>query len=106
MQPETTAKGFEHWLKNHINILSDWSKYANNDGIKVDKIVRYENLQEELILLQNQNKIPNITQDLNQINLYGDFRKNKDYRDMYNKVTKFLVEIYFDKEIDYLQYRF
>jgi hypothetical protein len=83
----------------------DYGKYSDLDGkILVDKIIKYEDLNDELNIVFNELGIP----FEGQLNIFakGGYRQIKSYREFYNEETKKIVEDAFNKEIKAFNYKF
>ena len=42
-----TRDGFGNFIKNHTHKFNDWVKYADSEEVKVDKLIKYEDLHNE-----------------------------------------------------------
>jgi hypothetical protein len=95
---------FDTYLSNRF-FPHDYRKYSDMDGkIIVDKIIKYEELNNELDIIFKKLKIP----FEGQLNIFAksSYRQNKAYREFYNKETMKIIEDVFKKEIEIFNYKF
>jgi hypothetical protein len=117
--PWDTMVSFYYWYKNARNAIiargnfedflncvdlkqyNDWHRYTFNDKIIVDKVLLYENLHEEFTDIP----VP-YNDELLKVFVKSGYREIKDYRELYNDVTKKKVEIAFSNMIEQFNYKF
>ena len=87
-----------HGLLN-LNKLMD----IKQENILCDYIIKYENLNEELLKVFNKLKIP----FNGKLEIFKKrFDRDRDYQKFYDKSSKKLIEDIFSKEIDMFKYNF
>ena len=84
------------------DICYNWPLYTENDEIKVDYIMKFENIKEEMEFISE--KIGKNIELLNENRFRP--KEEKDYRQFYNQKNKKKIEKVFKKEIDYFNYKF
>ncbi len=97
------GKSFEDWVKRGENIPYNFPLYTWKDEVIVDRVLKYENLNDELAALYSELDIPfsGLTEKAK-----GNYRKNKNYRELHSDFTKKRTEEIFKKELDYFKYEF
>lgn len=84
--------------------LSNWYIYAMDDGLAVDYVARYENLDEELDRICERLNLPG---KLELPHAKGQFRKDRrDYREVLDDQTRAVIDRICAKEIKLLGYEF
>lgn len=83
----------------------DWNLYTNNDKICVDKIIRFENINEEFRSICKYLEIP-YNNELENLKLKENIRPKDNYKNYYNEETKQIIKNVFSNEINYFQYTF
>ena len=94
---------FDEYLRK-CNFCYNYKYYCDtNNNIIVDKIIKYENVNDELrkVLL-------NFGIKFNELNIYekSGYRPNKHYRDFYDDYQKNIIENAFDFELKLHNYKF
>lgn len=84
----------------------DWNLYTNNDKICVDKIIRFENINEEFRSICKYLEIPYNNELEKNLKLKGNIRPKDNYKNYYNEETKQIIKNVFSNEINYFQYTF
>ncbi len=101
-KPKKVKNGFEHFIKNLDKLkVVDTRLYLDQQIIKVDKIIKYEDLHEQFLKLP----IPYNGELLTTFKKCG-VRKNKEYQSMYTEETKQIVADHSKFIIDYFEYKF
>ena len=95
-------KTFDEWIQNeNLQKINNWKKYTINNKVAVDKVLKYENLN---------NEIKNIpvpyNGELETVFVKKGYRPNKDYKIFYNDKTKKLIEDNFLETINMFGYRY
>ncbi len=87
-------------------IPSDWNKYSKENQIFVNQIYQFDQLDQLINDLNKRfnNKIPK--QELNNIKLKSGYREFNQYKKYFNNETKNAVNYFFQKEIQYFNYKF
>lgn len=103
---EGVRSEIEDFLLSGKRGLSNWGTYTIDDEIVVDRVVLYENLEEELNeigeLLGFPDKVP-----INKVNARTKRRKNhSNYRNLYTKRARQIIEKECAKEIEAFGYEF
>lgn len=100
-----TYKSFDQYLREG-NFCYNYSRYTDVDGnLLVDKVVKYEDLNEELTDIFNKLGVP-FDGSLG-VNAKASFRKDyRDYKELYNKEQRDIVKFAFSKEIELHGYTF
>lgn len=102
IKPRKTKSGFDNFVLNPKNRgLNDWRLYAEKTQIKVDALISYESLHEQIQKLP----VP-YNDELLTTFVKSDIRKNKDYKKMYTEETKEIIAQRFANVIDYFGYKF
>ena len=83
--------------------LNNWSIYSIGETVAVDRVLRYENLNDELAVLHKDLKIESSI-EMPTLRKYTDDRPH--YSTYYSKKTQDLVAHWYRKEIDALGYEF
>jgi hypothetical protein len=96
---------FNDYVKKQKNFPINYPLYMDNDNLIIDKVIKYENLLNELNGIFNLLKIP-FNMSLNN-NAKGNYRpKNLNYKIMYNNEIKNIIYNEFIKEIEFHNYAF
>ena len=86
-----------------IKLLSNWNNYTINDRIVADFVGRYENLNNDLEIIQEKLGLP---EKLELPNAKGNFRKNrKHYSTVLNDLARRRIEVVCAKEITTFKYQ-
>ena len=87
-------------------IPSDWNNYSNNNQISVDYIYQFDQLSNLIHDLNKRfnNIIPD--QELSKIKLKSGYRDFNQYQRYFTNETKNAVNYFFQKEIQYFNYKF
>lgn len=106
-KPTKTKNGFEDFVMNPKNkfFLNDWKLYTEKNKPVVDKIIRYENLEEDFAEVCSIIGFPYQGQ-LATTRLKGSYRNKKNYKNYYNEKTKDKVENLYHNTIKYFNYKF
>jgi len=97
------GRSFEDWVKRGENLPINYPLYTWKDEVIVNRVLRYENLNEELSKLYAELGIPfNGLQE----RAKGNYRNNQQYKDIHTDFTKRETERLFKKEIEYMRYSF
>lgn len=110
-EPKLNQVSFEYFVDNILGSWyaapQDWSLYANQDGLQVDKVIQYSDLANSLVSLFNdQFNLPLTLQMVEGTRKKSGYRK-KHYTEMYDSqrlIDK--VALLFDNEIRYFNYKF
>jgi len=107
VKPKYNIEEFKDYIKNRKNLWykNDWELYTEKNNPCVDKIIQYDNLNEEMNLLCQYLGI-DYNNELNYIKLKGNHRKNKNYREYYSSETKSIIESAYLDTINYFGYEF
>jgi hypothetical protein len=100
---ERPNRSFEDWVKRGTNVPYNYPLYTWKDEVIVDRILRYETLEEELGLLYQD--LGATFAGLNE-RAKGSYRQGQHYRDVHTDFTRQHTEELFKKEIDLLGYNF
>jgi len=103
---ELMNKGFNFWLEQYVDSSWDytWFKLSDDqstwlDGIKFDLIIKYENLNEELV------KVPNL--NLEQLsNRHRSKNSNFNYKELYNNKSVDIINTLYKRDIERFGYSF
>ena len=97
------GRSFEDWVKRGENIPYNYPLYTWKDEVIVDRVLRYENLNEELKEVYTELGLPfkSLTERAK-----GGYRKQVDYRSIHTDFTKKKTELIFNKELDLMNYTF
>lgn len=88
----------------HYTRMKNWQTYTIDGRIAVDRVLRYERLEEELSDLL---KTINLPDDLRLPSRRSEFRTDgRSYREFYSKTTRELVAKWYRKEIEAFGYAF
>lgn len=100
--------GFEAYVKHprmHC-FKNDWDLYSNNMSPVVDDIIQYSSLNNDFSYICKKLTIPYNDELLNSINLKGNYRLEKNYRNFYTEETKDIVGKYYANPIKFFDYKF
>lgn len=87
------------------NTLNNWSLYTIDNKPVCDYHIRYENLKEDILKVVSDLKLPNF--DIDKLPTYkNEFRKNKNYRELYDDELTERVRNFCSSEIEYFDYKF
>ena len=95
-------KNGKHYRGDHLNKQIDYF-YIDGEEVKYDKIIRFENLKNELPLLFKELNI-NVASENQKYNVGKKIFTH--YSKFYNSFRKGLIQNKFKKDIDYLKYKF
>lgn len=99
-----SPRTLENWIRRGKNLPYNYHFYMDkNDNVLVNKIIRFENLNEELQMVMDHLNVPF---DGLKVHALSGFRESKDYRGYYNNITRELVEELFEKELKMHDYKF
>ena len=100
---ERPGRSFEDWVRRGENIPVNYPLYTWKNKIIVDRVLRYENLDEELSTLYAELEIP-----FNGLNekAKGNYRAGGSYRDIHTRFTRKRTEELFKAELDLMGYKF
>jgi hypothetical protein len=101
-------KTFEEYLMiNHNTFPMDWTHYAQEDELKVDKVFKYEEIFSMYEYLNDRFNLDITEEQIYNTRLKSGIRKNIDYREMYtnNKMIE-RVAHKFEREIKLLGYTY
>ena len=83
--------------------MSNWNVYSGKDGVLVDRILRYENLDQELSSVGN---LLGIKIDISSIHAKSHTRTDKrNYREIIDKKSRLIIEERCAKEIKHFGYQ-
>ena len=83
--------------------MSNWNVYSGKDGVLVDRILRYENLDQELSSVGN---LLGIKIDISSIHAKSHTRTDKrNYREIIDKKSRLIIEERCTKEIKHFGYQ-
>jgi len=103
---QSKAKGsFEQYVNRH-NFPNDWLAYTLDNKIVVDRVLLYEDLDFQFKNLCENLKIPFENNSLDNFNKKTNYRKDKNYRNMYTEKTKKIVSDRYSEIINYFDYQF
>lgn len=94
---------YEFVLSDQLPAWSNWRIYADGDGILVDKLLRYDLLEEELGEVTDQLGLPELDLPRAKSHHRTDRRP---YQEWYNPTTRERVAEVFHREIDYFGWTF
>jgi hypothetical protein len=97
------GRSFEDWVNRGENIPLNYPLYTWKDKVILDRILRYENLEEELGSLYKEIGAP--FTGLKE-RAKGAYRQGQHYRDVYTQFTRQRTEEIFKKELDLMRYSF
>lgn len=93
--------GFKKFILNNVEEFNDWGKYAVDDKIVVDQIVKFEELHQTFLNLP----IP-YNNELQKTYVKKSLKRPLNYRDMYVGITQRKVEEAFANVIKTFNYEF
>jgi len=86
---------------------SNYEYYSVNGLPAMDYMIRYENLESDLADVSARVGLPeNVHETMKSISANSGYRRNLDYREMYDDQLKELVAIHFAREIRLMNYQF
>jgi hypothetical protein len=97
------GRSFDDWVRRGDNIPYNYPLYTWKDKVIVDRILRYENLEQELTSLYSELGVDFI--GLNE-RAKSDYRIARDYRTIHSEYTKRATEDLFRKELNLMDYTF
>lgn len=98
LQEET----FDSWVKSaKLSGLKNWDKYTIDNTIAVDRVLKYENLDNELSTIP----IP-YNGELKNVFVKSGYRPTTDYKTFYNNETKILIENNFPEVLKLFGYSY
>jgi len=107
IKPHLTKNGFKEYLKTSYALLPcDYELYSIDGKIAVDKVFKYENLEEIIPTLNEKFNLDIDPSLMSSIKMKGGLRKDNHYSDFYDNELKELVAEYFIKEIVEFGYEF
>lgn len=93
---------FDQWIKHSdITGLDDWNLYADDRGPVVDQVLRYENLEKDLL----STCVP-YNNELQHVWKKSGYRPNSHYRDFYDKQSRERVAAICGRAIEHFRYQF
>ena len=97
------GKTFEDWVKRGKNFPVNYPLYTWKDRLLVDRVVRFEKLNEELRQVYKELGVPfNGLQE----KAKAGFRNNMPYRELHTSYTRQKTSEVFQKEIELMEYSF
>jgi len=97
-----SSQSFNKWIFNaDLKLLNNWKKYTIDNKVAVDKVLKYENLIDEI-----QNIPVPYNGELETIFLKKGHRPSKDYKIYYTDKTKKLIEDNFAETISMFGYTY
>ena len=97
-----SSQSFNKWIINaDLKLLNNWKKYTIDNKVAVDKVLKYENLIDEI-----QNIPVPYNGELETIFLKKGHRPSKDYKIYYTDKTKKLIEDNFAETISMFGYTY
>lgn len=88
-------------------LASHYDYYSLNGLPAMDYMLRYENLESDLADVSSRIGLPeNVYYTMKTISAKSGYRKNLDYRDMYNEELEKAVALHFAREIQLMGYQF
>ena len=106
---KNTKKGlsFRDFVLSGQGLQSNFEFYTLNGIIAIDKILRYENLSQELEELSKTLALPeNINEVVKDIKAKGGYRRKRNYQEFYDSEIYDIVDIFFAREIKLMDYEF
>ncbi len=97
------GRSFEDWVKRGQNIPYNFPLYTWKGDVIVDRVLKYENIQQELSKLYKELGVP--FQSLEE-KAKSTYRKKKDYKEVHSSYTKQWTESNFKNELDLLGYEY
>lgn len=99
---QITYDSFDDFIKEaNLSVFKNWNKYTIDNNIVVDKVLKYENLIEEIKTIP----VP-YNNELTYTFVKSGYRGDKDYRKYYTKETLILIEKNFTEVINLFGYEF
>ena len=97
------GRSFEDWVKRGENLPYNYPLYTWKNKVIVDRVLRYENLSEELTEVYAELGVPfkGLTEKAK-----GNYRNGQHYRDVHTDFTKQQTEHLFKKEMGLMGYTF
>lgn len=93
---------FDTWLKQaDYNGLKNWNRYTIDNKVAVDKVLKYENLKDEIKTIP----IP-YNGELETVFVKSGYRKDNHYSDMYNSETSKIIKDNFSEVIEMFGYSY
>ncbi|NIW61014.1 MAG: hypothetical protein GWN24_19455 [Nitrospinaceae bacterium] len=98
---------FEEFVRSGMAYQSEYDRYSIGGIPQVDKIVRYENLEQDLGEVSERVGFPeNVYEVMKHIRAKGGFRKEGTFRDLYDEDLKRIIGFQYAREIALLGYCF
>jgi len=97
------GRSFEDWVKRGENLPINYPLYTWKNQVIVDRVLKYENLEDELSALYSQLGIP--FRGLNE-RAKGGYRQGQHYRDVHTAHTRAFTESKFNLELSLFDYKF
>ena len=106
-EPQHNITDFTTYIKYKKNLYNkkDWLLYTDQNKLKVDFVIRFENLNDDFKYVCSNLGMP-YSDNLKSIQLKSTIRKNKSYRDFYTDETKDIVSNVYSNEINFFNYIF
>jgi hypothetical protein len=93
---------FDDWLKQaNYDQFKNWNRYTIDNKVVVDKVLKYENLKDEIKTIP----IP-YNGELETVFVKSGYRKDHHYSDMYNNETSKIIKDNFPEVIKMFEYNF
>ena len=93
---------FDTWIKQvNLTALNNWKRYTINNEIAVDKVLKYEDLENEIQTIP----VP-YNGELKTTFVKSGHRQTKDYKSFYTNETRLLVQNNFSEVIDLFGYAY
>jgi len=108
-KPKKVKNGFDGFVKSNKQhcFKDDWSLYTDeNDNLVVDKVMIHDSLNDDMKDVCNVLGIVYNDELKNKIKLKGNLRDNKHYQDMYNTETVDIVRKYYEKPINFFNFKY
>lgn len=102
-KPKRSKNGFHNFVKKYANNIKDWNLYTENNLLRVDRILSYENLHQELLSISE--RVP-YNNELLTTKIKSNFRPSKTYTEYYNSESYNDIFDIFSKEINFFNYKF
>lgn len=97
------GRTFEDWVERRQNIPLNYPLYTWKNKVIVDKVIRYENLDNELLEVYTNLGVP--FNGLNEA-AKGNYRSQSDYKELHTNKTKEFTERIFSNELNLMNYAF
>jgi hypothetical protein len=101
--PNKPDRTFDDWVERNRNLPINYPLYTWKDQLIVDRVLKYENLAEELSEVYQMLEVP--FQGLTE-NAKGNYRTNRDYKSLHTDFTRMKTEELFGKELEMFNYQF